>query len=46
MRLLSGDDLIHKGEIAFFNYGNADFVDLPVTTTTVPRDIVSLIAPL
>ena len=26
------DDIIHKGEISFFNYGNADFVDIPVTS--------------
>jgi hypothetical protein len=30
------DDIIHKGEISFFNYGNADFVDIPVTAV---RDI-------
>ena len=32
------DDIIHKGEISFFNYGNADFVDIPVTSNTL-RDV-------
>ena len=26
------ENYIHKGEVSFFNYGNSNFVDLPVPT--------------